>query len=113
MSTNPREPLPPDDHILSVGHGTLSADDFGALLAGAGVTTLVDVRRYAGSRRFPHFGSSSMQEWLPDHGVAYAAIAALGGRRRPSATAPTVNASWRNPQFRAYADHMASDEFVG
>ena len=33
----------------------------------------------------------------------------LGGRRKPLPDSP--NDGWRNDQFRAYADYMATDEF--
>jgi uncharacterized protein (DUF488 family) len=33
----------------------------------------------------------------------------LGGRRKP--LPDSRNTAWRNEQFRAYADHMATDEF--
>jgi uncharacterized protein (DUF488 family) len=35
----------------------------------------------------------------------------LGGRRKPLPDSP--NRGWRNEQFRAYADHMATPEFRG
>ena len=108
--TDPRKELN-DGAVTTVGHGTLDADEFAELLVHAGVQTVVDVRRYPGSRRFPHFGAESMQEWLPARGVDYLGIAALGGRRRPSED--HTNGAWRNPQFRAYADHMATPEFRG
>jgi uncharacterized protein (DUF488 family) len=92
-----------------VGHGTLGADDFAALLRRADVEQLVDVRRYPGSRRHPHFAREQMAAWLPDEGVGYAWRPDLGGRRRPDTASP--NTGLRNPQFRAYADHMQSDEF--
>jgi len=97
--------------IRTVGHGTLEAEAFAALLGDAGVGEIVDVRRYPGSRRFPHFGSDAMAQWLPEHGVAYRWLPALGGRRRPDPGSPNVGL--RNEQFRAYADHMATDEFTG
>jgi len=96
--------------ITSVGHGTLPADDFAELLAGAGVERLIDIRRYPGSRRFPWFGEVQMSHWLPDAGVEYLRIEALGGRRRPSEDSP--NTAWRTAQFAAYADHMATEEFA-
>lgn len=98
------------DAILTVGHGTLEAKELLALLKGAGVTALVDIRRYPGSRRNPQFGADELSRWLPDGGISYQIIEALGGRRRPSADSP--NTAWRNDQFAAYADHMASDEFA-
>ncbi len=51
-----------------------------------------------------------MREWLPQAGLAYRWLPALGGRRRPAATCP--NTGLRNEQFRGYADHMASAEFA-
>ena len=96
--------------MLTVGHGALGAEDFGALLRDAGIDVVVDVRRYPGSRRHPHFGSEPMAEWLPDFGVDYRWCPALGGRRQPMAHSPNVGL--RNEQFRAYADHMTTAEFT-
>lgn len=70
---------------------------------------IVDVRRYPGSRRYPHFGAS-MPEWLAEAGLSYRWLPALGGRRRPAVDSP--NTGLRNEQFRGYADHMATDEFA-
>ena len=39
--------------LLTVGHGTLAAEDLAALLRSAGVRLVVDVRRFPGSRRHP------------------------------------------------------------
>lgn len=95
--------------ILTVGHGTASADEFATLLRQAGVTTLVDIRRFPGSRRHPHFNQGEMEKWLPARGVEYRWMEALGGRRKP--VVDSDNTGLRNEQFRAYADHMASAEF--
>jgi uncharacterized protein (DUF488 family) len=96
--------------VRTVGHGALEPGAFGALVRDAGVDVVVDVRRYPGSRRHPHFGSEAMAGWLPaDFGVLYRWCPALGGRRRPAEGSPNVGL--RNEQFRAYADHMATDEF--
>ncbi|HKH06378.1 MAG TPA: DUF488 domain-containing protein [Acidimicrobiales bacterium] len=95
--------------LWTVGHGTLSADAFAALVRGAGLTAVADVRRYPGSRRYPHFGAD-MARWLPEAGVAYAWLPALGGRRRAAPDSPNIGL--RNLRFRAYADHMATPEFA-
>ena len=94
--------------IRTLGHGTLPATDFIALCRSAGIETVVDVRRFPGSRRYPHFGSS-MAAWLAEAGLGYRWLSALGGRRAPDPD--SVNVALRNAQFRAYADHMASEEF--
>ncbi len=96
--------------LRTVGHGTLDAEPFARLLRDAGIVELVDVRRYPGSRRHPHFGSDEMGRWLPSAGVAYRHVPALGGRRKPDPASPHVGL--RNDQFRAYADHMSSSEFT-
>lgn len=95
--------------LLTVGHGTLPADDLAALLRGAGVERLVDVRAFPGSRRHPQFGREEMERWVPDAGIDYRWARALGGRRRPVPASRHV--AIRNDSFRAYADHMETDEF--
>ena len=96
--------------IRTVGHGTATEDELGELLRGAGVTELVDVRRFPGSRRHPQFSAEAMAAWLPEHGVGYRHLEALGGRRRLEPDSPNIGL--RNEQFRAYADHMGSDDFA-
>lgn len=96
--------------ILTVGHGTLPADAFVALLTGAGVDHVVDVRSYPASRRHPHFGADRMAEWLPAAGVAYSWEPRLGGRRRLSPDSRHVGLTHEG--FRAYADHMETADFA-
>lgn len=96
--------------IRTVGHGTATADAFVELVRGAGIELVVDVRRYPGSRRHPHVGAEAMAGWLPDAEVGYELLPSLGGRRRPDPASPNVGL--RNEQFRAYADHMATEEFA-
>lgn len=79
------------------------------MLRDASVDVLVDVRRYPGSRRLPHVGAEAMAQWLPEGGIAYQWVPSLGGRRRPVPDSP--NTGLRNEQFRAYADHMATEDF--
>jgi uncharacterized protein (DUF488 family) len=98
------------DVIRTIGHGTLAADDLVELLRHAGIDTVVDVRRYPGSRRHPQFGRDAMAGWLGDAGIAYEWLEALGGRRRTHPNSPNVGL--RNEQFRGYADYMATPEFA-
>ena len=95
--------------VFTIGHSTRELDEFVALLRENGIERLADIRRYPGSRRYPHFSRESLATTLPQVGIEYAHIPELGGRRQPRADSP--NTAWRNEQFRAYADHMASDEF--
>jgi uncharacterized protein (DUF488 family) len=94
--------------LLTVGHGTLDRPGLAALLAGAGVELLVDVRRFPGSRNHPHVSRDALAEWLPDAGVAYRWEERLGGRR--SGTDGDADAWWQVAAFRAYAAHLRTPE---
>jgi uncharacterized protein (DUF488 family) len=97
--------------LLTVGHGTLEAAAFASLIRDAEIEVVVDVRRYPGSRRYPHFGRDAMAEWLPAAGVQYDWEERLGGRRSVSKESP--NGGLRNEAFRGYADYMTTPEFRG
>jgi uncharacterized protein (DUF488 family) len=95
--------------LLTYGHGVDSAERTAEILAGAGVTSLVDIRTAPGSRRNPQFARVAMQEWLPEAGISYRWDKRLGGFRKPSADNPDL--AWREDMFRGYAEYMRSDEF--
>jgi uncharacterized protein (DUF488 family) len=96
--------------LLTVGHGTISAEEFVRLLDGAGAARLIDIRSAPGSRHHPHFGRAEMERWLPMAGIAYQWERALGGFRKPSPESPNI--ALRHPAFRGYADYMLTQEFV-
>jgi uncharacterized protein (DUF488 family) len=95
--------------LLTLGHGTATAQELLALLAGAGVERLVDVRTAPGSRRHPQFRRETMAGWLAEAGVAYRWAPELGGFRRPDPA--SVNHGLRHPAFRGYADYMRTPPF--
>jgi len=101
------EPLP----IWTIGHSTRTIEEFTAVLEAHGIEAILDVRRFPGSRRLPQFQAAALESALAARGIAYRWLPALGGRRRPDADSPNVG--WRNASFRAYADHVASEEFAG
>ena len=80
------------------------------LLTGAGLSRLVDVRRYPGSRAHPHVSSAALARWLPETDIAYRADVRLGGRRSSRRESPET--WWQVPAFRAYAAHMQTPEFL-
>lgn len=95
--------------VYTLGHSTRSAEELLTLLARHGLRGIADVRRYPASRRHPHFGREVLGAALADRGVDYVWLPALGGRRAPRPDSSHV--AWREPAFRAYADHMESAEF--
>jgi uncharacterized protein (DUF488 family) len=95
--------------VWTVGHSTRSADEFNQILNAHQIGALVDVRSFPGSRRYPHFNKPELAKALEDNAIQYVHNPQLGGRRRP--TPNSKNTAWKNPSFRAYADHMDSEEF--
>lgn len=96
--------------LWTIGHSTRPWEVFVAMLGEAGIGALVDVRRFAGSRRNPQFSGDTMARTLPAVGIDYVPMVDLGGRRTPRRDSP--NTAWRNASFRAYADYMATAEFA-
>jgi uncharacterized protein (DUF488 family) len=95
--------------VYTVGHSTLALEEFLDLLRSNRIERVVDVRRYPGSRRFPHFSREALREALSGAGIDYVHAAGLGGRRTEHPD--SHNTAWRNGSFRAYADYMETAEF--
>ncbi|MGH3423203.1 MAG: DUF488 family protein [Nocardioidaceae bacterium] len=98
--------------LLTVGHGRLERAALAALLHGAGVEMVVDVRRFPGSRANPDVATDALADWLPGEQVGYRWEERLGGRRRLPADVPSPDTWWRVDAFRAYAAHTRTPEFV-
>lgn len=101
-----------DLRIWSVGHSTRTLAELVELMAAHGIEQIADVRRFPGSRRHPHFGEAELRDRLADNGIMYTWVQALGGRRAHSGADPE-SSGWQHPAFRAYAAHLATDEFAG
>jgi uncharacterized protein (DUF488 family) len=95
--------------IWTIGHSRRSAEEFLELLQAYGIEALADVRRFAVSRRFPHFSQMELFKTMTKSGIEYVHFSELGGRRRPSPDSP--NTAWRNESFRGYADYMMTPTF--
>ena len=95
--------------IFTIGHSTRSLEEFLELLHNFGVEKLVDVRRFPGSKRFPHFNQEKLRESMPANNILYQHIEDLGGRRKTNKE--SVNTGWRLLSFRGYADFMETETF--
>jgi uncharacterized protein (DUF488 family) len=100
----------PANALYTIGHSNRSLEDLLKDLKAAEIERLVDVRRFPGSRRWPHFSRESLERALPLHGIAYRHEEALGGRRK--VVPASVNTAWRNASFQGYADYMQTPEFL-
>jgi uncharacterized protein (DUF488 family) len=96
--------------MMTIGHSTLALDSFLRALRENGCTTLVDVRRFPGSRRHPQFGQDKLFAALREAGIRALWREGLGGRRE--VMPDSVNTGWRNESFRGYADYMQTDHFA-
>jgi uncharacterized protein (DUF488 family) len=99
-----------DVTVWTLGHSTREIGEFLSIVKAHDIELIADVRRFPGSRRLPQFEASALEAALGRRGVAYRWFEALGGRRRPDPA--SKNLGWHHPAFRAYADHVASEEFA-
>jgi len=96
--------------LLTLGHGTATADALGELIRRAGIEAIVDVRSIPKSRRHPQFWREELARWIPaTTGSSYRWEPALGGFRPVDRNSPNV--ALRHPSFRAYADYMETPAF--
>jgi uncharacterized protein (DUF488 family) len=96
--------------VWTIGHSTRSLEQFLELLDGHNIEAVADVRRFPGSRRWPHFAGEHLARALGAGGIDYAWLPELGGRRQPRPDSP--NTGWRSASFRGYADYMETELFA-
>jgi uncharacterized protein (DUF488 family) len=96
--------------LYTIGHSTRTLDELIAALQAHSIKTLVDIRSFPMSRRLPHFNRESLEKSLPEAGIQYVWMKALGGRRKKIRN-DSPNLALRNDSFRNYADYMLTAEF--
>ena len=94
--------------VFTIGHGTRPADELVACLREADVRTLVDVRRFPGSRRNPQFNKAALSGTLATAGIAYRHAEELGGRRSNEPGEERFPCI-RVAAFRSYAAWMGTE----
>jgi uncharacterized protein (DUF488 family) len=97
-------------NIFTIGHGVRPLEELVEVLGSAGVRTLVDVRRFPGSRRNPQFNQRSVAAAAEAAGIAYRHAVELGGRRSGERGEERF-ACLRVAAFRSYAARMSTDEW--
>ena len=115
MTDAGRAPEPRGDEsrgsrLWTIGHSTRSLEELIALLRANDITHVADVRRFPGSRKYPHFNSDTLAAALTGAGIGYTHLPELGGRRTPRPD--SRHTGWRNASFRAYADYMDTPDFA-
>ena len=103
--------MPPTRPILTIGHSRHSWERFTALLAGAGVEAIADVRSAPRSRFSPQFNKDAMREALAARGVGYIFLGKeLGGRPQSQELYTDGVADYEkmaaSPEFRLGLDRL-------
>ena len=92
-------------HAFTVGHGVRSLEELVETLREANVRTLVDVRRFPGSRRNPQFNQGPLRDALEGEGIRYRHAVELGGRLSGEPSEEEFPCL-RVAAFRSYAARM-------
>ncbi len=95
--------------VRTIGHSTRSIEEFVALLRGAGVSVLTDIRTIPRSAHNPQFNAEVLGDSMRAAGIRYVHLPLLGGLRRARPDSP--NSGWHNASFRGFADYMLTDDF--
>src|SRR5438045_7752623 len=86
--------------LWTIGHSTLSIEEFLNKLKSFEIQLLADVRSYPGSRRYPHFNKEKLTASLGDADIHYEHFHELGGRRRDRPD--SLNMNFRNVSFSCF-----------
>jgi len=97
--------------LFTIGHSTRPLDEFLFLLREFKISTLVDIRRFPGSRKFPHFNRQSLEQTLPSARIEYIWLEDLGDRRSGPGIDKSLNPGLKSAGFRNYADYMQTEPF--
>ncbi len=98
--------------LNTIGHSTHPPERFLELLTAWDIELLADIRRFPGSRKFPHFNGENLESLLTNAGIEYRWFEELGGRRKGTSTGESPNGGLRNESFRNYADYMLTETFL-
>jgi uncharacterized protein (DUF488 family) len=94
--------------VFTIGHGTRPVEELVEMLRSAAVETLVDVRRFPGSRRNPQFNQAALEKTASTAGIVYRHAEELGGRRANEPGEERFPCI-RVAAFRSYAARMGTE----
>jgi uncharacterized protein (DUF488 family) len=96
--------------VFTIGHGARPVEELLATLRENGAETLIDVRRFPGSRRNPQFNQGPLGESLASVGIPYRHAEELGGRRSNEPGEERFSCL-RVAAFRSYVARMGSQSW--
>jgi len=95
--------------LWTAGHSNKPVSVLLEMLRAADIESLVDVRMFPMSRRWPQFNRDALARSLAAAGIEYRHAPELGGRRKPQPD--SVHLGLRDEGFRGFADYMGTAEF--
>ena len=93
--------------LFTIGHGIRPLEELVETLRESSVETLIDVRRFPGSRRNPQFNWGPLRTALERAGVVYRHAVELGGRLSGEPGEEAFSCL-KVPAFRSYAARMGT-----
>jgi len=96
--------------VWTIGHGTRPAEELVSVVREAGVCTLIDVRRFPGSRHNPQFNEPALRAVLEEGGIVYRHAVELGGRLAGEPGEDGFGCL-RVAAFRSYAARMGTERW--
>jgi len=98
--------------LYTIGHSDRDVNDFVSLLETNEITTLVDIRSFPGSSKFPQFNEQALRESLASKNIVYHwAGRQLGGLRKLENTGNKTHSSLVDDQQQAFAVYMETEPF--
>lgn len=69
--------------LYTIGHSNRTMEEFLTVLKSHDIERIIDVRRFPGSKKFPHFNKDNFEKVLPKNGIDYFYLGEeLGGFRK-------------------------------
>jgi len=96
--------------VWTIGHGTRPVEELVEILREVGVRTVVDVRRFPGSRHNPQFNQQALAARLAEERIAYRHAVELGGRLTGEPGEDRFGCL-RVAAFRSYAARMGAESW--
>ncbi len=73
--------------IYTIGHSNRSFEEFVKILLSYKISTVIDVRRFPTSKKYPHFERKYLENKLLEHGIKYYWLGELLGGYRDGGSA--------------------------
>ncbi|MBI4864210.1 MAG: DUF488 domain-containing protein [Candidatus Riflebacteria bacterium] len=94
--------------MWTIGHSNRTLQQFLSLLKRQNISSVVDVRTVARSKRSPHFNRMILLDLLRARGIPYLHMPGLGGLRKPIKDSINLGLA---EDVRGYADYMGTPMF--